>query len=99
MAAFHGHVLVKVGADGIYCAALPGSGLGVAIKVEDGDMRTSPVALLGLLQRLAPRVPLTFEVASLPAAVARHAELKTHNTRGVETGATRAAGELRFSDL
>jgi L-asparaginase II len=30
-------VCCKVGAEGVYCAALPGLGLGVAIKIDDGN--------------------------------------------------------------
>ncbi|MFZ5471317.1 MAG: asparaginase, partial [Myxococcota bacterium] len=42
MTAARGRVLAKVGAEGIYCAALPERRLGVALKVEDGDGRCSP---------------------------------------------------------
>src|ERR1043165_2127746 len=41
MRAMPGRVIAKVGADGIYCATLPALGVGVALKVEDGDMRAS----------------------------------------------------------
>ena len=30
-------VFCKVGAEGVYCAALPEQGLGVAIKIDDGN--------------------------------------------------------------
>lgn len=96
MAAYPGRMVVKIGADGIYCAALPEAGLGIALKVEDGDMRSSPVALLGLLVRLGARIPLGFDLADMPPAVAQYAEPVTYNTRGAVTGTTRAAGELRF---
>ena len=39
MAAWPGRLVAKIGADGIYCAALPEPELGIALKVEDGDMR------------------------------------------------------------
>jgi L-asparaginase II len=42
-------VVVKTGAEGVYGAALPGLGLGLALKVEDGGSRAAPVALLALL--------------------------------------------------
>ena len=38
MAACPGRLVAKIGADGIYCAALLAA-LGIALKVEDGDMR------------------------------------------------------------
>ncbi len=57
--------LVKTGAEGVYCAALPELGLGVALKVEDGAGRAAEVLMgrilvaLGVLseaeqERLAP---------------------------------------------
>jgi L-asparaginase II len=45
-------VLVKTGAEGVYVAALPGRGLGLALKVADGAGRASVVALLALLAGL-----------------------------------------------
>jgi L-asparaginase II len=70
--------------------------LGVAIKVEDGDMRSSSVALIGVLRQLEAKLPLKLDLANPPEAVARHAEMVTRNTRGVVTGTTRAAGDLHF---
>lgn len=94
--AARGAAIAKLGADGVYCAMLPQPRLGVALKIEDGDMRGLGPALLGVLQRLAERVPLGFDPAGLGPAVARHAELPIVNTRGVVTGVLRAAGSLRF---
>lgn len=45
-------VLVKTGAEGVFCAALPSLGLGIALKVEDGATRASEVALTTLLDQL-----------------------------------------------
>ncbi|MCE3250330.1 MAG: asparaginase [Geminicoccaceae bacterium] len=45
-------VIVKTGAEGVYAAALPGHGLGLALKVEDGAGRAAPVALIALLEAL-----------------------------------------------
>ena len=45
-------LLVKTGAEGVYCAALPGLGLGVALKAEDGATRASEAALLAVLDRM-----------------------------------------------
>ncbi|HVO35769.1 MAG TPA: asparaginase [Gemmatimonadales bacterium] len=50
----NGTVFAKVGADGVYCAALPQARLGLAMKVEDGDMDAARPALLALLEILAP---------------------------------------------
>jgi len=45
-------VLVKVGADGCYTAVLPEHGLGVALKVDDGNQKASEVLLGAVLQKL-----------------------------------------------
>ena len=51
-----GRVLTKIGADGVYCAAIPEARLGMALKVEDGDVESARVALLDVLEALAPGV-------------------------------------------
>ncbi len=56
MRAWPGRVVVKVGAGGVYAAGLPGCGVGIALKVEDGDMVTAGVALLGVLEQVVSRV-------------------------------------------
>lgn len=45
-------VIVKTGAEGVFTAALPARGLGLALKVEDGATRASEVAVMALLERL-----------------------------------------------
>jgi L-asparaginase II len=45
-------VFCKVGAEGVYCAALPELGLGVAIKMDDGNTaRAAEVVMAAVLQR------------------------------------------------
>ena len=39
MQTWPGEILAKIGAEGVYCAALPTRRIGIAIKVEDGDLR------------------------------------------------------------
>jgi L-asparaginase II len=96
MAALSGRVVAKVGAAGIYCAALPELGLGVALKVADGDSEVSPPALLAVLAAVVERGGLTARYDLAP--VARHATQPILNTRGVRVGTLRAAGVLRFHD-
>lgn len=91
-----GSVIAKVGADGIFCAALPRIGIGVAIKVEDGDMRSSGPALVAVLRQVARRSPFGLDMEAPSPPLARHAELATVNTRGGLTGVLRAEGTLRF---
>lgn len=45
-------MVVKTGAEGVYTAAWPERGLGLALKVEDGATRASSVALMALLDSL-----------------------------------------------
>lgn len=94
--AWPGGVLAKVGAEGVYSAALPLTGHGIALKIEDGSMRAAPPALFAVLTQLLRRLDPSGPDPLAP--LASRAELPTRNTRGVVTGALRAAGELRFHD-
>ncbi|HEX6991858.1 MAG TPA: asparaginase [Gemmatimonadales bacterium] len=93
MSAFPGQIVAKVGAEGVYSAALPAQGVGITLKVEDGDSRAAPVALHAVLCQLLP--VLGVDVAPL-AALAERGTVPTRNTRGEVTGDLRAAGALRF---
>lgn len=59
MSACKGEVLVKGGAEGVHIAMIPGRGLGIALKVDDGAIRASEQAMgcvldgLGLLNHAA----------------------------------------------
>ena len=50
MEATGGRVLVKTGAEGVYCACLPEFGLGIALKIDDGAGRAAEVAVAALLR-------------------------------------------------
>jgi L-asparaginase II len=47
-----GDVVAKSGAEGLECAAILPSGLGVAVKVEDGGSRASAPALIRVLEQI-----------------------------------------------
>lgn len=47
-----GRALIKTGAEGVYAAAIPELGLGVAVKVDDGAGRAAEVVTGALLRRL-----------------------------------------------
>ncbi len=51
MAKTQGSALIKGGAQGFYCGALPELGLGIALKVDDGAGRAAEVVMAGLLAR------------------------------------------------
>lgn len=97
MAAAHGTIVAKVGAAGIYCAAIPAARVGVALKLEDGaDLVATQVALVGALRLVLARVaPALLDVLQQPA-VARHAAPAVRNTRGDPVGVIRAVGALQW---
>ena len=97
MTAAPGMLFAKIGAEGVYCAGIPGAGVGVALKVEDGDMRCAPIALLSVLQQVAARISSRLATALEVPEVARHAEVIIRNTRDEATGYLRARGSLRFA--
>jgi len=52
MQAAPGRIFVKTGAEGVYCAAVPELGLGVAIKCDDGAGRGAEVMIAAVLAKL-----------------------------------------------
>jgi len=72
-----GRVVAKIGADGVYCAAIPEAHLGMALKVEDGDVESARPALLATLEALAPGVVHVTESFRAPVI---------KNTLGEEVG-------------
>jgi L-asparaginase II len=93
MATFPGRIVAKVGAEGVYSIALRESGLGVAIKVADGDGRSAQVALLEVVRQLDRHYALSLALDSL----ARFVAPPILNTRQQQTGMLRAAGRLQFA--
>src|SRR6185369_4181741 len=43
--------MVKTGAEGVFCGALPELGLGIALKCEDGATRAAEVAMAAIIAR------------------------------------------------
>lgn len=78
-----GRVITKVGAEGVHCAVIPDMGVGLALKVEDGNQRAQQPALIRLLQELdALPEPLSPRLADLLRRPVR-------NSRGELVGETR----------
>jgi L-asparaginase II len=50
--ALPGKLIGKSGAEGVYCLSLPKNGLGIAIKVEDGNQRAMGPIVVNILKRL-----------------------------------------------
>jgi L-asparaginase II len=47
-------LFVKTGAEGVFCAALPERGIGIAVKCDDGASRAAEVMLAATLSQLLP---------------------------------------------
>jgi L-asparaginase II len=81
---------VKVGAEGVYCAALPARGLGVAIKIDDGNnARAVEVVMAALIEAL---VPLSDDEATFMRSLS---EPVLRNWSGTEMGGLRPTPVLR----
>ncbi|MHA6685133.1 asparaginase [Mesorhizobium sp. A556] len=52
MEAAPGRIFVKTGAEGVYCAALPELGLGIALKCDDGASRAAEIMIAAVLAKL-----------------------------------------------
>lgn len=52
MNAAPGRIFAKVGAEGVYCAALPELGLGIALKCDDGASRAAETMIAAVLAKL-----------------------------------------------
>ena len=90
MAHFGERVFCKVGAEGMYCAALPEAGLGVAIKMDDGNTaRGAEIVMAALLERL---LPLDSADATL---LQGWSDATLTNWNGLEVGRLRAHASLR----
>jgi len=90
MQALGERVFCKVGAEGVFCAALPERGLGVAIKIDDGNnARAAEVAMAATIE----------SCVDLDDAAARFmrglSDVTLHNWNGIEVGALRASDGLR----
>lgn len=80
----------KVGAEGMYCAALPELGLGLAIKIDDGNnARACEVVLAAVVEGL---LPLDDGDRAFVHALS---DLTLGNWNGIEVGRLRATDALR----
>ncbi len=91
MALCGARVLIKTGAEGVYAAALPEAGLGLAVKCDDGAGRAAQVMIANLIARFLPLDDST------RAAFARFIRPELRNWNGIRVGEMRptAALELR----
>jgi L-asparaginase II len=88
MELFRERVFMKTGAEGVYCAAIPELGLGLALKADDGEGRAAQAILAGIIHRYLPMDDATregFDAKAWPT-------LKNWN--GMVVGAIRATDAL-----
>jgi L-asparaginase II len=90
MSAAGATVRLKGGAEGVYCAAVPGQGLGIALKIDDGGARAAQLVMMTLLDRLG-----CFDDAQRLALQPFLAPV-LHNVVGVEVGSVRPTAFLDF---
>lgn len=88
MTIFGERVFVKTGAEGVFCAAFPELGYGIALKCDDGGTRAAELMMAGVIAKL---LPLSENEAE---ALKRFLEPVQKNWNGVEVGRLRLAGAL-----
>ncbi len=79
-----GDAIVKTGAEGVFCGALPTLGLGIALKIHDGATRAAEVAMAAILQRLG----ILDQARS--ARLADRLKVPLRNCNGIHVGDIRA---------
>lgn len=86
MQAFGERLFCKIGAEGVYCAALPELGLGVALKIDDGAARAAEAAMAAVAQAL---------LGTEDEVLRGYSHLVLRNWRGLEVGSLRPASALQ----
>ncbi len=81
-----GAVLAKTGAEGVLTAALPGQGMGIALKISDGSARARSVTLLAILDHLGILTD------------AEKNQLQAHITPQIENSRGLVVGEIHSAD-
>lgn len=87
MQALGGNAAIKSGAEGVLVAILPDSGLGIALKVDDGAGRGAQAAMTALLARCG-------EIERGSPIHTAYADAPLLNRRGIDCGRVRAAEAL-----
>jgi L-asparaginase II len=85
MQVFGERLFCKIGAEGVYCAALPDLGLGVALKIDDGAARAAEAAMAAVAAAL---------LKSQDEVLTGYSHARLRNWRGLDVGALRPAPAL-----
>ncbi|MEM1045248.1 MAG: asparaginase [Pseudomonadota bacterium] len=86
---FGKRVFVKTGAEGVFCAAFPENGLGIALKCGDGATRAAEAMMAHVIKAFLP-LSTTDE-----AFLASYLTVAVHNWNGLEVGSVRASQAFR----
>ena len=89
MRAAAGRAVVKIGAEGVYAGMIPETGLGIALKIDDGAARAAETAIAAILIKLGVVDDSAREFLAAPVL----------NTRGATIGERRPAPALWEIDL
>ena len=81
--ATEGRCIAKIGAEGVHSVAIIDEGIGIAVKVEDGNQRAQFPAVIGVLQHMGA-LP-----KELPPRLADFLQRSLRNTRGEVVGEVR----------
>lgn len=85
MQAYGERLFCKIGAEGVYCAALPELGLGIALKIDDGAARAAEAVMAGVAQAL---------LKTEDDLLRGYSHLQLRNWRGIDVGSLRPADAL-----
>jgi L-asparaginase II len=88
MQAAPGRIFAKTGAEGVFCASIPGLGVAIALKCDDGTTRAADAMVAGTLARYFTDEP---EIHTRLMAIANHT---MRNWNGMEVGQVRLNGVL-----
>ncbi len=86
MEAFGERAFVKTGAEGVFCAAFPDAGFGVALKIDDGGTRASEAVMATVAERMLGDASRR--------VLARWGDAEIRNRNGWEVGRVRASEGL-----
>ncbi len=88
MEAAPGRIFAKTGAEGVFCAAVPEKGLGIAVKCDDGAGRAAEAVVSQVLAGLFS------DEAALAAEIAAIGSHGLKNWNGIEVGSVRPSRPL-----
>lgn len=89
MKAFGGNLMLKIGAEGVFCGAVRDKGIGFALKVDDGHMKAAEAMVSALIAEIAEPDAEQRKVLN-----ARTNQVM-HNWRGIEVAEMRATDAIQ----